>query len=120
MDKKSSETNPKITFEGENILVNGFRPDRDPVTQARAQANWLKNLVLESTGRNIAVHPVVLFPGWSIDYMPADLKRKVWVLEPKALPSFLAHERETLKPEDVSLVSQHISLYVRAQSKAAS
>lgn len=117
---KPARGNPKITFDGENILVNGFRPDRDPVTQARAQATWLKNLVLESTGRKVAVRSVVLFPGWWIDPTPASLKPDVWVLEPKALPAFLAHERETLKPEEVNLVSQHISLYVRAQSKAAS
>lgn len=117
---KPARGNPKITFDGENILVNGFRPDRDPVTQARAQANWLRNLVLESTGRKVAVRSVVLFPGWWVDPTPASLKPEVWVLEPKALPAFLAHERETLKTEDVNLVSQHISLYVRAQSKAAS
>mgnify|MGYP001590622200 CR=1 FL=1 len=84
------------------------------------KANWLKNLVLESTGRKVAVRSVVLFPGWWVDPTPASLKPDVWVLEPKALPAFLTHERETLKPEEVNLVSQHISLYVRAQSKAAS
>lgn len=33
---KPARGNAKVTFDGENILVNGFRPDRDPVTQARA------------------------------------------------------------------------------------
>ena len=117
---KPARGNPKVTFDGENILVNGFRPDRDPVTQARAQANWLKNLVLESTGRKVAVRSVVLFPGWWVDPTPASLKPDVWVLEPKALPAFLAQERETLKPEDVKLMSYHISRYVRTQRKAAS
>jgi len=45
------------------------------------------------------------------------LKRS-W-LKPKALPAFLAHERETLTPEDVKLISYHISRYARAQSNAA-
>jgi len=116
---KPARGNAKVTFDGEHILVNGFRPDRDPVTQARAQANWLRNLVLESTGRKVAVRSIVLFPGWWVDPTPASLKPDVWVLEPKALPAFLAHERETLKPEDVKLMSYHISRYVRKQSKAA-
>jgi hypothetical protein len=117
---KPARGNAKVTFDGETILVNGFRPDRNPVTQARAQANWLRNLVLESTGRKVAVRSVVLFPGWWVDPTPASLKPDVWVLEPKALPAFLAQERETLKPEDVNLISHHISRYVRTQSKAAS
>jgi hypothetical protein len=58
---KPARGNAKVTFDGENVLVNGFRPDRDPVTQARAQANWLRNLVLESTGRKVVVRSVVLF-----------------------------------------------------------
>lgn len=117
---KPARGNAKVTFDGENILVNGFRPDRDPVTQVRAQANWLRDLVLESTGRKVAVRSVVLFPGWWVDPTPASLKHDVWVLEPKALPAFLAQERETLKPEDVKLMSYHISRYVRTHSKAAS
>jgi hypothetical protein len=117
---KPARGNPKVTFDGENILVNGFRPDRDPVIQARAQANWLENLVLESTGRKVAVRSIVLFPGWWVDPTPASLKAEVCVLEPKALPAFLAQERETLKTEDVNLMSYHISRYARTQNKAAS
>lgn len=112
--------NPKITFDGAHILVNGIRPGRDPIAQARARASRLKKIVLKSTGRKFAVRAIVPFPGWLIERMPSDLKREVWVLEPKARPSFLAHERETLKPDDVNLVSQHTAHYVRAQIKAAS
>lgn len=118
--RKPTRGNAKVTFDGENILVNGFRPDRNPVTQARAQANWLRNLVLESTGRKVAVRSVGFFPGWWVDPTPPSLKHEVWVLEPKALPAFLAQERETLKPEDVNLMSYHISRYVRTQSQVAS
>jgi hypothetical protein len=106
----------RVTFNGENILVNGYQPDRDPVTQARAQANWLKALLLESSGRKVAVRSVILFPGWWIEPTPASLKPDVWVLEPKALPAFIERERETLSPEDVKLLSYHLSRYVRAEN----
>ena len=36
-----------IIFDGEMIRIDGFVPDRDPVAQAKAQANWLRDLLNE-------------------------------------------------------------------------
>ena len=103
----------RITFEGGQLRVGGFVPDRDPITQARAQAAWLRRVLAESTGREFQVRPVVVFPGWFVE-RSADAPRDVWVLEPKALPDFLAQEPARLKPEDVNLANFHLSRYVRA------
>lgn len=116
---KPARGKSKVSFDGEKILVNGYL-DSAPVTQARAQANWLKNLVLESTGRKVAIRPVVLFPDRWVDPLPKGVKSDVWVLNQKALLGFLKRERKTLTPEDVELISFHISRYVLAQGKAAS
>lgn len=102
----------EVYYEGEKISVNGFVPDRDPIVQAKAQAHWLGNLINESTGKSFKVRPVVLFPGWFISKQPKGAE--VWVLEPKALPSFLEHENETLSSDEVSLVAFHLSRYIRA------
>jgi Nuclease-related domain len=104
----------RVSFDGERVLVGGHEPDRNPVVQARAQANWLKQLE-ESTGRKIDVFPVVLFPGWFVEPMPRALDgvRHVWLLEPKALPAFLAQEPARLNPEDAKLVAYHLSRFIR-------
>jgi hypothetical protein len=107
----------KIVFDGEKILVDGFEPDRDPVIQAKAQASWLRELLLESTGRKFAVRPVVVFPYWFIEQIRGST-RDIWVLEPKALPAFLANEPSVLVAEDITLASYHLSCYVRANEKA--
>jgi hypothetical protein len=35
------------------------------------------------------------------------------VLNPKALPTFIEHERDHISPEDVKLISYHLSRYCR-------
>ena len=56
---------------------------------------------------------MVLFPGWFIE-QSAGSKREIWVLNPKAVPSFLEAEQDTLTPEDVKLASFHLSRFVRS------
>ena len=100
-----------VDYDGEKVTVAGFSPDRDPIVQAIALSQWLKDLLGESTGKSFDVRPVVLYPGWYVNKQPKSAE--VWVLNPKALPAFLEHERTTMSPEDVHLVSYHLSRYVR-------
>jgi hypothetical protein len=102
----------QVSFDGETLKVGGLEPDRDPVIQAKAQASWLRSVLLESTGRTLDVRPVVVFPGWFIVNKDGAFRR-MWVLEPKALPSFLMNEPVRLSPEDVKLASFHLSRMIR-------
>lgn len=114
---KPARGGAKITFDGETLLAAGFAPDRNPVIQAKAQANWLQHLLAESTGKTLPVRPVILFPGWYIEDSRAS-RKNLWVLEPKALPKFLANEPSIVAPEDVTLVSFHLSRFIRSQERA--
>ncbi|QJR14663.1 nuclease-related domain-containing protein [Usitatibacter palustris] len=102
----------EVEFDGHELKVGGRTPDRDPILQARAQADYLARLVEEGTGRKYWVKPVVLFPGWWIA-QPQGTPKDVWVLEPKSLPGFLEHESERLTREEVKLASFHLSRYIR-------
>lgn len=113
---KRPSPDAKVIFDGERIVVDGHEPDRDPVIQARAQAGWLRELLAESTGRNISVRPVILFPGWWVEQSKGST-REVWVLEPKALPAFLAHEPEILAVEDIQLASFHLAQFIRSKER---
>lgn len=101
----------EIDYDGVTVSVNGFRPDRDPISQAKAQAGWLQEFIKESTGRSVKVRPVVLYPGWFITQQPRGAS--VWVLNPKGFPAFLENEPAALSMEDVKLISYHLSRYVR-------
>ncbi|MHB8495500.1 MAG: nuclease-related domain-containing protein [Casimicrobiaceae bacterium] len=109
--------NAQITFDGEQLLVGNLQPDRDPVVQARAQASWVRQVLLESTGRKFEVRPVIVFPGWFIEQTEGS-KREIWVLNPKALPDFIGHEPRKLSDEDVRLASFHLARFVRAANAA--
>lgn len=102
----------EIHFDGETLKVGGYTPDRDPIVQALAQAMWLKRLLTDSTGRPVPVRPVVLFPGWFINDSRQN-RRDLWVLEPKALPSWLANEKTVMAPDEVAMASQHLSRHIR-------
>jgi hypothetical protein len=100
-----------VEYDGEKVTVAGFTPDRDPVAQVKALADWLKELIEESTGKKFKVRPVILYPGWFIQKQPKGAE--VWVLNPRALPAFLKNENTAMNVEDVHLVSYHLSRYVR-------
>lgn len=102
----------EITVQGETLRIGTVEPDRDPVVQAKAQAGWLRSLLAESTGKQFRVRPVIVFPGWFVSSPPGAM-RDVWILEPKALPSFLVNEPSSLSREDVKLASFHLSRFIR-------
>lgn len=114
--KKPVNGDAKITFDGEKLASNGFAPDRNPVVQAKAQARWLRDLLVESTGKSLSVWPVLLFPGWYVENT-REAWGEIWVLEPKALPKFLQNKGQRLAPEDASLASAHLRSFIRAQER---
>lgn len=110
---KPAKGKPEIDYDGTQILVNGFKPDRDPVVQAKAQAYWIKELVKELTGKSITVRPAVVYPGWFINQTQKASRPDVWVLNPKALTTFIENSEGALSDEDVRSFHSHLSRYVR-------
>jgi hypothetical protein len=114
--KKPRKGSPKVVFDGERLTAGGFPPERNPVVQAKAQADWLGSILEQSTGRKFKARPVILFPGWWVEATKGS-QRDLWVLEPKALPAFLEHQEDRLSPEDVKLAAFHLSRYIREQER---
>jgi len=105
-----------IKYDGESVSVNGLKPDRDPIVQAKAQARWIFDLLGRSTGRKAFIQPIVVYPGWFVN--PQPLNAEVWVLNEKALPAFIGNARGcTLTNEDVHLLAFHLAQYVIAKSR---
>lgn len=105
----------RVEYDGREVRVRGFKPDRDPVQQAEASSRWLAELLEQMVGRPCFVRPVVLFPGWYVDDTARKGQALVWVLNPKALRGFIEHEPMRFSPEDVSAVAFHLSRYGRAE-----
>ena len=110
---KPAHGDARVTGDAQGLLVNGKRPDRDPVVQARAQSSFIYRQLKESTGKAFTTRPVIVFPGWFID-VSAQRHSNLWVLEPKALPSFLDREPVVLDPSAVAMASFHLSRLIRS------
>jgi hypothetical protein len=112
---KPKDGDPHIQFDGQHLRAGKLDPERDPIRQATAQAGWLQRLIAESTGKTFSVTPVVVFPGWFVEPSATAEARKqgVWLLNPRALPSFIRQESESVQLEDLKLVAFHLSRYIR-------
>ena len=113
--RKRDGREPTVRYDGMKLTVDGKAPSRDPVKQVQAIAAWVRAFLAESTGKTFSVRPVVVFPGWYVETVGSIAHDKVWVLNPKGLPSFIQNDKGDLPLEDVNLVSYHLSRYIRTQ-----
>ena len=82
---KPQSRDARIRFTDTGIVVDGHRPDRDPVTQVQAEAKWLVRLLKEWTDKVFPVRGAVLIPGWFIEPMSPAWHRSPelpWALPP--------------------------------------
>lgn len=101
-----------ITYNDNEILINGKPSIKNILSQIQGGTSYIKNLIKESTGISFEPFPVVLFPGWYIEGN-GNKTGNLWVLNPKALKVFIENQQNMLKPEEVNLVSYHISRHIR-------
>jgi len=117
---KPRDRRAEISFEADHILVDGFRPDRDPLEQVQRNARRLRGLLAEKAKKPFEIRGVVLFPGWWVQRMDAAWRTadRPWVLNPVAFMKWVVGERETLAPSDVHLAATHLEEYVRQKVSA--
>ena len=104
----------KVNVKNGFIYANGNRLPRNPLTQAKAQANWLKNFLVESKFDIDFVCPVVAFPGWFVEKFEFNTE-KAWVVEPKQLRPKIQMQPELHSPEQVSAMVSALRSYIRVQ-----
>jgi hypothetical protein len=113
---KPEKGEPKIGFDGEKLTIKAHGEQTKPITQVKAASNWLKNILKETTGKDFSVKPVILFPGWYVESTEHGKKSNVWVLNPKALPTYIENQPDIISKEDMMLTSFHISRYIRSKN----
>lgn len=105
----------KVSVVDGEVRANGMVLDRNPLVQAKAQAGWLRSFLAEHQF-SAPVWPVVLFPGWFVERF--DYKAVgAWVLEPKALSSFIDNQPDRLTREEVQAMASALTSYIRSQIK---
>ena len=115
VETKTFSKPPKgeITYKDEKIIAGNINFGNKIILQAESQSKWLKSILKDSTGRNYYVMPVIVFPGWFVQPMPEYLKKRIWILNPRVLSSFINNEPITINESDMHLAAFHISRYIR-------
>ncbi len=105
-----------IEYNGKELKIDRRFRDDKPIIQVKDASKWLENLLQESTGKKFKIKPVVLFPGWYIENVGEGNNEEVWVINPKALPSFIDKQPDIISCEDVMLISFHLSRFIRSKA----
>jgi hypothetical protein len=110
----------EISFQGDHISVDGFKPDRDPLDQVQRNAQRLQGLLARKARKQFEIKGVVLFPGWWVHPMDAAWLNgnRPWVLNPRALRKWIAAANESIDVSDVHLAATHLEEYLRHEASA--
>ena len=103
----------KVSYDEHRVWVDGSEPDRNPIKQAKAQADWVREKLKRSTGIQFPVRPVVVYPGWYVNQPKQPWRQYAWVLTEKHLPAFLEHQRARIKMPDVHLAKSRVAEWVK-------
>ncbi|KFN39776.1 MAG: nuclease [Sulfuricurvum sp. MLSB] len=113
---KPAKGKAEIIFDGKQLLFNGANYGDRIIIQVKAENKWLSELIEELTARRFPIQPVIAFPGWFVK-MTNTNDSGIWALNPRGLPTFLNNQKEAMTLEDVQLVSNHLSRYIRSLEK---
>jgi len=70
-EKERGGEKTEIVYDGEVLNFPGWQ-EKEPLEQARRQAEWLSKWLSSAVGENISVQPVLSFPGWSFNQKKKD------------------------------------------------
>ena len=101
----------EVKYNGECILVDGRKPDRDPISQVKNASRDLYKLLAQSTGKKFFVRPVILFPEW---YVHENYPDDFMLLNPERFKLKLSQKPKIIDQSDLQLIAFHLSRYIRA------
>lgn len=101
----------KVIFDGQKVALTGHLPDDKPITQAIMNTKWIRQMLKESTGKDFAVKPVLVYPGWFVE--TSNNSNQIWVMNPKMLQWEIPKEIQSLTPEEMHTVAFHLSNYIK-------
>jgi len=102
-----------VEYSGDSLLINGRKPDRDPLVQAKAQAKWFREQLSGMTGKNFDVKPVIIYAGWFVQKTHPAAQNEVWVLHEAAFRKYYNYRPDFLTEVDVSSLDYWICRFIR-------
>ena len=116
--RQSSQGSARVCFDGGQVLVDGLAPDRDPIAQARRNAQHLQQMLSHLVQGKLWVQPIVFFPGWEIDVKCCKTNAKAWVVNERTLNAVLWGENPRLSPEEIAKICEALDQRCREKEGA--
>lgn len=93
-------------FDGKAIQFPWGYEKKNPVDQARRNAQWLATMLSKATGERVNAQPIVALPGWFVILPKANSNVKV--LSGKQVPGHIASEPATLSEKLIQQISYQL------------
>jgi hypothetical protein len=94
---KQGSVDAKLIYNGKMIRFPSYT-DTECLKRSEQQAQWLQNWLSETVGDPVRVHPILTFPGWSIEKIS---RGGIPVLNPKMIRGFLNVQRKNVLSESL-------------------
>lgn len=112
--RRKGTSKAKISFDGNNLLVNGY-PDDNVIRQAHGEKYWLEKFISGEVelGAKVVVQPIIIYPGWFIDQKCK--QADIWIIPSNAkwLRNCLKSRGKILDDKQIGLLSYLIGNYIR-------
>lgn len=108
---KVGAADEKIRYENGELVIPGIgrgEAVEHILGQARANADFVRHYLAETTRQRVHVQPVVVFPGWYVTESDAP----VWVLSGRRVFARIGKAPERLSPKDIGLYTQRLRIHV--------
>lgn len=102
-----SNNEAMIHYDNEQILLNGYRPDANPIEPLKSVKQWMENKLYANLGKPIDVECLVVFPEWFV--RSASDPVVVRVINPREMKTILEERRSDLSDNDKCLLNYHIA-----------
>lgn len=100
-----------IEYNDDEMLLNGYRPDENPIATLKSLRKWIENQLYVGIGKPIAIENVVIFPEWFVK-TPSE-RVGVSVINPRELKDLLGERVGGLSDNDTCLLNYHVSKLVK-------
>ena len=104
-----------INYSDEEILLNGYRPDSNPLEHMHTVRKWLENKLYVSLGKPVDVGCVIVFPEWFVKEPKERVLIKV--INPRELSAVLESRSGNLSDNDKTLLNYHIAKIIKHGAK---
>ena len=117
--KLSAEKNEHILYDGKTVKRESGLLIETPLIQAKSAAKQLSNFIKKHLSMELAVQPIVVYPGWFVEGTRWDNKRehKVWVCNQGFLMDLICNNKAKLSDKEVRQIYAYISDYSRNRSE---